>query len=259
MTQLSEAGKALCELPHDWSDPSDGIDLKFPWSFAPTLPVGGFAQRRKMNSQGSVWLLGRQKSSRDPNFSQSGMQRHIFNDENLAGAALDAVRWPTGVSCIRCRSRAIKRSADGRHRCEKCSMEFDFSTGTTLACTSLPRHVLLFAIYTFSTSRYRTSAFLKLQNDAGMSKESIEDLWLRVQNRCREYKGYKRNFGRLVQIEMPVTPPRLWGARKEKLFAEGKHQSQNTINPTGRLETSTKLATAQSLQRTECLLRLLLT
>jgi len=212
-----------------------------------------------MKSQGFRMVTRSAKSSRDLDFFQNPIQRHIFNDESLARAALEAVRWPTGVSCIRCRSRAIKRSVDGGYRCEKCSTEFDFSTGTTLARTSLPRHVLLFAIYTFSTSRYRASAFLKLQNDAGMSKESIEDLWLKVQNRCREYKGYKRNFGRLVQIEMPVTPPRLWGARKERLLEQGKHQSQNTINATGNLETSRNLATAQSLQRTECLLRLLLT
>lgn len=189
------------------------------------------------------------------------MRKHIFNDPQLALRAIEAVRWPSGVICIYCGCKGV--SARGRdklhYRCARCAMRFDFSTGTVLADTDLLPHILLRALYTFSSSKYRYSAFLSLQCHQGLSSRSIEKLCATVCNRCRSYTGSKKPFGRLLQVEMPDTPRRVSGQRKEKLLAEGKHQSQKTIHPTGRLRMAPLLiADTRIVQRTECLLRLLI-
>lgn len=189
------------------------------------------------------------------------MRKHIFNDESLALRALEAIRWPNGIVCVYCNSKAISAPGKGdlQYRCGRCSRLFDFFTGTILADIDLAPDTLLTALYTFSTCKYRSSAFLKLQCLDGMPARSVEELWSKVQSRCRSYRGYKKTFGRLLQAEMPETPPRLWGPRKEKLLAEGKHQSQNTVHPTNSLKCPPAVATQTALQRTECLLRLLVT
>jgi hypothetical protein len=191
----------------------------------------------------------------------AGMQKNIFNNSQLALRVMDAVRWPSGVTCIYCGCKVV--SAHGRdklhYRCARCAKLFDFSTGTVLADTDLLPQDLLLALYTFCTSKYRYSAFLSLQCHQGLSTRSIETLWATVRSRCRSYRGYKNTFGRLLQVEMPETPRRVSGSRKQKLVVEGKHQSQKTIHPMGCLLLDPlPIADTRTLQRTECLLRLLI-
>jgi hypothetical protein len=142
----------------------------------------------------------------------AGMQKHIFNNSQLALRVMEAVRWPSGVTCIYCGCKVV--SAHGRdklhYRCARCAKLFDFSTGTVLADTDLLPQDLLLALYTFCTSKYRYSAFLSLQCHQGLSTRSIEKLWTTVRSRCRSYRGYKKlsdGFSRLK------CPRRLVGSR----------------------------------------------
>lgn len=187
----------------------------------------------KLGKERSRWFGANE--SLHSSAEKAEMRKHIFNDPQLALRAIKAVRWPSGVICIYCGCKAvISHGRDRLHyRCARCAMRFDFSTGTVLADTDLLPHVLLRALYTLSTSNYRYSAFLSLQCHQGLPTRSIEKLWATVRSRCRSYTGSKKPFGRLLQVEMPETPRRVSGQRKEKLIAEGKHQSQKTIHSTG--------------------------
>lgn len=189
-------------------------------------------------------------------------QRTIFNDPKLALDAIQCIRWSAGPTCIRCGSKAVRQTSKPHNfRCRSCSQSFSVTTGTALAQIPLPPHVWLLGVYILSSNRYRASAFLKIEREANVPAQLVEAIWEEVRCRCRKYKGYKKNFGKLIQAEMTVKSPRLFGYNriKAQLIAAGEHQSQNTINSTGALLAWTSLASAQDLKRTECLLRLILT
>jgi hypothetical protein len=118
----------------------------------------------------------------------------------------------------------------------------------------------MLATYAFSTSLFRESTLLTLQKKAGIPPETVLHIWCEVRTAARRYKGYKRSFGKLIQREMTVTSKIAWYSKvKPRLLAAGSHQSQNTIKPSGLLLTSAPSKTSKlGLNRTECLLRLLL-
>lgn len=184
------------------------------------------------------------------------VKKHIFNDEKLALQAIEAVRWPEGIACARCGSHPVDRHGNTQYRCKRCSRIFDYSTGTVLEQLSLSPPDLLYAAYTFSTHRYRASAAAQLS--CKLPANVIQELWSLIQWKCRAYKGYKRTFGRLLHAEMPPTPLRLAGVRKQRLLAAGKHQSQLTILPHNLLTAPKSVANRSGLRRCECLLVLLM-
>ena len=188
----------------------------------------------------------------------NSVQKHIFNDNALAFQAVEAVRWPNGIACAHCGARTVRRRQEGKihYRCKSCSRTFDYSTGTVLEQLSISPPDLIYAVYTFSTSRYWASAMVQLSRKLPASV--VEELWRLIQYQCRAYKGYKRNFGRLVHVQMPPTPRRLTGIRMQRLLAAGKHQSQLTIHPRHCLIAPKSVARPRALDRCECLLLLLL-
>lgn len=211
----------------------------------------------------SLALAARPKPLNSNSFSSlcearrmKAVKKHIFNDRQLALQAIEAVRWPNGIACDRCGSHTVDRHGKTQHRCKKCSRAFDYSTGTVLEQLSLSPPDLLYAVYTFSTHRYRASATAQLSSK--LPTDVIEDLWRLIQRQCRTYQGYKRTFGQLVHAEMPPTPRRLAGVRKQRLLAAGKHQSQLTIYPRDRLTAPKTVAKPSALGRCECLLVLLM-
>ena len=186
----------------------------------------------------------------------NSVKKHIFNDGKLALQAIEAVRWPDGIACARCGSHPVDRHGKTQYRCNSCSRTFDYSTGTVLEQLSLSPPDLLYAVYTFSTQRYRASAMAQLSST--LPANGIEELWSLIQRKCRTYKGYKRSFGRLLHAEMPPTPLRLAGVRKQRLLTADKHQSQLTIFPRNLLTAPNSVAQPRALGRCECLLVLLM-
>lgn len=186
------------------------------------------------------------------------MNKHIFNDECVARQALEALRWPKGPVCVRCGGKVVPIMKEGRYRCAGCRIEFTAITDTIFQ--TIPLHIWMLATYAFSTSSFRESTLVTLQTKAGISPETVLYIWSEVRTAARRYKGYKRSFGKLIQREMTVTSKIPWYSRvKPRLLAAGTHQSQNTIKPSGILLTSAPSKTSVlGLNRTECLLRLLL-
>ena len=188
----------------------------------------------------------------------NSVHKHIFNDNALALQAIEALRWPNGIACAHCEAHTVQGRQEGKtgYRCKSCSRTFDYSTGTVLEQLSISPSDLLYVAYTFSTSRYRASAMAQLFRK--LPANVVEELWRLIQCQCRTYKGYKRNFGGIVHVEMPPTPRRLSGIRKQRLLAAGKHQSQLTIYPRHYLIAPKSVAQPRALERCECLLLLLM-
>ena len=191
------------------------------------------------------------------------LQKHIFNDDTIARSALEAMRWPGGPICVFCKAggKAISETLTGSYRCGSCRHNFNVTNGTLLEGSSVTLCTWIRAAYIFSSNGYRESAFLKLKAETGQSEEAVQHLWKSVQRAARGYEGYKHGFGKIVRAEMTVRSPPLWNYLdvKARLFAQGKHQSQNTIESKGTL--SAAAAPKESLKildRVECLLRLLL-
>ena len=195
------------------------------------------------------------------------MKGHYFKDETAARSALEAMRWPEGPVCVFCRSvrgaTPAGNTADrnGLYRCAARRRDFSVASGTIMDSCSVSICTWMKAAYVFSSSAYREIALLKLQSETGEPEETVRRMWTLVACAVRRYHGYKRGFSQLVQTEMTVHSPRLWKYReaKARLMAKGKHQSQNTIEASGllRAHTPQKLS-KKALDRTECLLRLLL-
>jgi len=195
---------------------------------------------------------------------ETRLQKHIFNDETIARSALEAMRWPGGPICVFCKAdgKAISETlTEGSHRCGSCRRNFDVTIGTFLEGSSVTLCTWIRAAYVFSSNGYRASAFLKLKAETGQSEETIQQLWKSVQRASRGYKGYKHGFGKIVRAEMTVQSPPLWNYLdvKARLIAQGKHQSQNTIESKGTLSAAAPpKESLKTLDRAECLLRLLL-
>src|ERR1043165_9772600 len=91
--------------------------------------------------------------------SMKSGDKHIFNDNALALKGIGSVRWAHGIRCAHCGNRAVqpRRKGEAQYHCKTCSRTFDYSTGTVLERFPISPPDLLYAIYTFSTHRYRAS------------------------------------------------------------------------------------------------------
>lgn len=82
-----------------------------------------------------------------------------FGSEDKARAYLEALRWPTGVHCLRCKDEDVTPIKE-RHQydCVKCGYQFSVTTGTIFHDTHLPLWKWLLAIYRMTESKKGVSA-----------------------------------------------------------------------------------------------------
>jgi transposase-like protein len=83
---------------------------------------------------------------------------HFGSDEKCR-AYLVALRWPTGVTCLRCQSRRISYISTRRQfDCDACGYQFSVTAGTIFHDSHLPLPKWLAAVYLMSESRKGISA-----------------------------------------------------------------------------------------------------
>lgn len=68
----------------------------------------------------------------------------------------------------------------------------------------------MIAAHAFSSNAYRMSTFSKLKAEARIPSDAVLCLWNLVRTAVRQYQGYKRGFGKMVQTEMEVNCLRRW-------------------------------------------------
>jgi transposase-like protein len=71
-----------------------------------------------------------------------------FQDEDKCRAALEALRWPDGVKCLRCKSEKVYRIVKrDQFVCDSCDYQFSVTSGTIFHDTHLPLWKWMLATY----------------------------------------------------------------------------------------------------------------
>ena len=82
-----------------------------------------------------------------------------YGSEEKCRAYLEGLRWPSGVSCLRCGSRKISRIASrGQFDCDSCRYQFSVTVGTIFHDTHLPLWKWLLATYMMAEAKKSVSA-----------------------------------------------------------------------------------------------------
>ena len=200
----------------------------------------------------------------------------IFHDDDIARAALEALRWPDGPVCPNAdcgasgaavaRMGGAKQShRDGLYRCKSCRRQFTVTVGTVFASSKVPLSKWMRAIHKLSFSE-KPPTLMEKQKSIGVTYKTTLQMWARICGALYIYRGYKKGFGTKVRAVIKEAQPKYadapkligYRARKNKLIAAGRHPSQHTMEATGLLSSfASANAITESLERTERLLRLL--
>lgn len=82
-----------------------------------------------------------------------------FGSEDKCRAYLQALRWPNGVTCIRCHSRSISRiKTRDQFDCNGCGYQFSVRAGTIFHDSHLPLWKWFLAVYVMGESKKGISA-----------------------------------------------------------------------------------------------------
>jgi transposase-like protein len=96
-------------------------------------------------------------ASRKPTFAQDMTLVGLvdeFGSEAKCRAYLEALRWPSGVRCIRCGSDKISRiKAREQFDCDKCRYQFSVTAGTIFHDSHLPLWKWFLAVYVMGESK----------------------------------------------------------------------------------------------------------
>jgi transposase-like protein len=101
-------------------------------------------------------------ASRKPTFAQDMDLVTLieqFGSEDKCRSYLEALRWPKGVRCIRCRSPKISRiRARDQFDCDNCRYQFSVRAGTIFHDSHLPLWKWFLAVYVMGESKKGISA-----------------------------------------------------------------------------------------------------
>jgi len=82
-----------------------------------------------------------------------------YSNDDACREVLAKLRWPEGIQCPRCESKAIRNSyTRGQYDCASCGYQFSVTTGTIFKDTHLPLQKWFIAIYLMVESKKGISA-----------------------------------------------------------------------------------------------------
>ncbi|SMN02152.1 ISSpo3, transposase [uncultured Candidatus Thioglobus sp.] len=84
-----------------------------------------------------------------------------FPDHTTARKFIEQKRWANGVECPECQSSKItirRGHREGQFVCGHCAKDFSVRTGTVFACSKIPLHKWLYAMYQVVTVRKEVSS-----------------------------------------------------------------------------------------------------
>jgi transposase-like protein len=103
-----------------------------------------------------------------------------FDTDEKCRMALEKLRWPLGVRCIRCDSEKISRNYKrNQFECDPCGYHFSVTAGTVFHDSHLPLRKWFIAIYLISESKKGVSA-LQLKRVLGVAYKTAWYLCHRI-------------------------------------------------------------------------------
>ena len=128
------------------------------------------------------------------------LQNPIFNDEDAAREALEAVRWPNGPTCPHCGSVEGIAKVEGKKRshrpgllyCNACEGQFTVTVGTVFERSKIPLSKWWMSVYLLCSSKKGMSSH-QLHRSLGVTYKTA---WF-MAHRFRESMTPDGSFGAL--------------------------------------------------------------
>lgn len=113
-----------------------------------------------------------------------------YSDESKSREYLEALRWPDGIKCPRCKGTSISDiGTDGIHECVPCHYQFTVRVGTVLQDSKLPLRKWLVAVFLITESKKGMSAN-QLRRMVGSTYKTAWYLSHRIREAMYEATGH---------------------------------------------------------------------
>ena len=123
----------------------------------------------------------------------------LFPDESACREVLEEIRWPDGLTCLRCGSMHIRRSyTRDQYDCGSCGYQFSVISGTMLHDTHLPLRKWMVATYLIVESKKGISAN-QIKRTIGVSYKTAWYLCHRIRAAMTEVNAPK--LGGTVEVD----------------------------------------------------------
>lgn len=144
-----------------------------------------------------------------------------FGSEDACHEAMEDMRWPDGVECPRCGSKAISRIKKRRQfDCDGCRYQFSVRVGTIFQRSKLPLSIWFLAVYLMVESRKSVSAN-QIKRMLGITYKTA---WL-LCHKIREAMFDED----AVPLEGIVEVDETWIGGKRKGVGSGSHHPHLTV------------------------------
>ncbi|MEE8170434.1 MAG: IS1595 family transposase, partial [Phycisphaerae bacterium] len=138
-----------------------------------------------------------------------------FHSEDKCRAYLQALRWPKGVACPRCKGTKISRIHDrDQFDCDSCRYQFSVTSGTIMHDTHLPLWKWFLAVYMMVESKKGISA--------NQLRRSLEVSYRTAWYLCHRIRHALQTPGALLRGVVEVDETYV-GPRKPRYKGTSKH------------------------------------
>src|SRR6476659_7882545 len=142
-----------------------------------------------------------------------------FDTDEKCRIALEKLRWPDGVRCIRCGSEKISRNYKRKQfECSPCGYHFSVTAGTIFHDSHLPLRKWFIAIYLICESKKGVSA-LQLKRTLGVAYKTAWYLCHRIREAVKDV-DHETMLSGIVECDEAFiggNPKNMHAKRKAKL------------------------------------------
>lgn len=153
----------------------------------------------------------------------------MFDTDAKAAAWFARNRWPEGVVCPHCGSRAITPRPSRKpqpYRCRTCRKYFSETTGTLLHRSHIPLHKWAVALYLYSTNLKSVSS-MKLHRDLGITQRTAWFMAHRIRQMWAD-EGDATKFKGPVEVDETF----VGGLEKNKHADKRLHSGRGPVGKT---------------------------
>ncbi len=154
-----------------------------------------------------------------------------YDNEQKCRDALERIRWPSGVACVRCGDMNVDEVENrDQWRCSSCDYRFSVTAGTIMHRSHLPLRKWFLAIYLMCESKKGMSAH-RLHRTLGVTYKTA---WF-LCHRIREAMGNDPLSGPTLVGVIEVDETMVGGKSKGENWRDNKHWVAGAIERGGRV------------------------